>query len=133
MNEYLTSGCASVIEECIHLPNGQPVPFDGSRQGIKASIDAWLTSQSIAAPPPAKTHAIFTPCYDSRNASTSWVEEVMESHILQIMEATSLDEDEDQEFSHDIFEVFAAEKKKHGERASKALELSAPPPATPAL
>jgi len=57
----------------------------------------------------------------------------MESHILQITEAASLDEDEDQEFSHDIFEVFATEKKKCGERASKAPELLAPPPATPAL
>jgi len=30
-SEYLASGRTSVIEGRIHLPNGQPVPFDGSR------------------------------------------------------------------------------------------------------
>jgi len=39
--------------------------------------------------------------------------------------------DKEQEFSHDIFKGFAAEKKKHGDKAGKALELLAPPPATP--
>jgi hypothetical protein len=43
-NEYIQSGRASWINKQIHLPNGQPVPFDGTRCGLKASIDAWLTS-----------------------------------------------------------------------------------------
>jgi hypothetical protein len=46
---------------------------------------------------------------------------------LQVKEATSPDEEE---FSHDIFEVFATEKKR-GDKA-KAPKLSAPPPATSA-
>ena len=54
----------------------------------------------------------------------------MESHILQVKGAISSEEHEDQEqFSHDIFEVFATEKKKHEGKASKASELSALPPA----
>jgi hypothetical protein len=61
------------------------------------------------------------------NASTSQIEEVIELHILQVKEATSPDEEE---FSHDIFEVFAT-KKKHGNKA-KAPKLSAPPLATSA-
>jgi hypothetical protein len=48
-------------------------------------------------------------------------------HILQVKEATSPDEEE---FLHNIFEVFTTEKKR-GDKA-KAPELSAPPPATSA-
>ena len=69
------------------------------------------------------------PHFDSRNTSTSRIEEVIESHILQVREAITPNEEEE-EFSHDIFEVFAT-KKKRGNKA-KAPELSAPPPATPA-
>jgi hypothetical protein len=53
----------------------------------------------------------------------------MESHILQVKGAITSEEQEDQEqFSHDIFKVFATEKKKYEGKASKAPELSAPPP-----
>ena len=69
------------------------------------------------------------PHFDSRNASTSRIEEVIESHILQVRESITPDEEQD-EFLHDIFEVFATEKKR-GDKA-KAPELSAPPPVTPA-
>ena len=62
------------------------------------------------------------------NASTSRIEEVIKSHILQIREAATPNEEQEEEYSQDIFKVFATEKKKCG----KALELSAPPPATPA-
>jgi hypothetical protein len=60
---------------------------------------------------------------DSRNVSTSRIEEVLETHVLQIKEAAPSDDDEGI-FSHDIFQVFAAEKK--GDKP-KAPELSAPP------
>jgi hypothetical protein len=63
-----------------------------------------------------------------RNASTSRIEEVIESHILQVREATNPNEEQEPEFSHDIFEVFAT-KKKCGDKA-KAPKLSAPPPVT---
>jgi hypothetical protein len=62
-----------------------------------------------------------------RNAPTSRIKEVVESHILQVKEATSPNKEE---FLHDIFEVFTTEKK-HGNKA-KAPELSAPPLATSA-
>jgi len=130
LNDYVQSGHASWINDRIHLPNGQPVPFDGTRRGLKASIDAWLTAQT--APAAAQSSAVFTretpPYLDLRNALTSRIEEVIESHILQVREATATDEDQDQDFSHDIFEVFATEKRKRG----KALEFSAPPPPTSA-
>jgi hypothetical protein len=128
-NEYLQSGRASVVDDRIHLPNGQPVPFDGSRRGLKANIDAWIAAQPVAAPAQAQSHAVFTPHYDSRNTSSSRIEEVIESHILQVREAAAPADSED-EFSHDIFEVFATEKKKRGNKPGKASELSAPPPTT---
>ena len=131
-NEYLQTGRASWINNRLHLPNGQPVPFDGMRRRLKASIDAWLTAQSSAALPPAQTQAIsacnLPPHLDSCNASAR-IEEVIESHILQVQEVATPDEEV---FSQDIFEVFAAEKMK---RPGKASEFSAlpPPPPAPAL
>ena len=130
-NEYVNSGRATVINDRVHLPNGQPIPYDGTNRGIKARIDSWLALQN--APPASQTRAVFVrdppPHFDSRNASTSRIEEVIESHILQVRESVTPDEEEE-EFSHDIFEVFATEKK-CGNKA-KAPELSAPPPVTPA-
>ena len=80
--------------------------------------------------------AVFTydppPYFDSHVASTSHIKEVVESHILQVKEATTPDEEQDQDFSHNIFKVFATEKKKRRDKASIAAELSAPPPMTPA-
>jgi len=69
------------------------------------------------------------PHLDSNNTSTSQIKEVVKSHILQVRDSVTTDEDE--EFSYDIFEVFATEKKQ-ADKASKAPELSAPPPPTQA-
>jgi len=46
----------------------------------------------------------------------------VESHILQVVDSVPWVEDKDQEFSNNIFEVFAAKRKKMG----KVPELSAP-------
>jgi hypothetical protein len=62
------------------------------------------------------------------NALTSQIKEVIESHILQVREATNPNEEQEPEFSHNIFEVFTTEKK-CGDKA-KAPKLSAPPLAT---
>ena len=69
------------------------------------------------------------PYFDSNNASTSQIEEVVKSHVLQVRNSITMDKDE--EFSHDIFKVFATEKKQ-ADKVSKAPELSAPPPPTQA-
>ena len=130
LNDYIQSSRASWINDRIHLPNGQLVPFDRTQCRLKASIDTWLTAQT--APAAAQSSVVFTcetpPHLDPRNAPTSRIEEVIESHILQVREATATDEDQDQDFSHDIFEVFATKKRKR----SKAPELSAPSPPTSA-
>jgi len=126
VDEYVKSRCAAYVNNHIHLPNGQPVPFDGTQQGIRGSIDTWLTSQTASVSALAQVCSIFMweqpPHFDMHN--TSWIEEVVESHIIQVVDAVIPTEDKGQEFSHNIFEVFAAKRTK----PSKASELSAPPP-----
>jgi len=63
------------------------------------------------------------PHFDPGNASTSQIEEVVKSHVLQVKDSVTTDKEE---FPHDIFKVFATEKKQV-DKASKAPELSAPP------
>jgi len=133
-SKYIRSRCATWINDRIHLPNGQPVPFDGSRRRIKASIDAWLTSQTAAATAstPAQTQAVFTcdtpPHLKQHNASAK-IEEIVEAHILQVRDSVTSNKDQDEDdFSQDILKVFAAERKK---RLDKASELSALRPKTP--
>jgi hypothetical protein len=50
--EYVNSGRASIINERIHLPNGQPIPNDGSSRGLKHGIDTWLAANSASTEPP---------------------------------------------------------------------------------
>ena len=74
-NEYIQSGCTAWINKQIHLPNSQLVPFNGTRCGLKASIDAWLTLQTAAAPTPAQSTTVFMrdplPHLGLHNTSTS--------------------------------------------------------------
>jgi len=128
-DEYVRSGRATIINGQIHLPNGQPIPYNGTRQGLRASIDSWLAAQTAPMLTTAQTHVVFTrelpPHLDSRSTPTSQIEEVVETHILQVKEAAT--DNEEQEFLHDILEVFAAKKKKRDDKKGKAPELSAPP------
>jgi hypothetical protein len=95
--EYIDSGRVVIINHWIHLPNGQLVPNDGTSQGIKASIDNWLIMQypsQVAAP-------------------TTQIKEVVEAHILQVMEFSSpLPNNESEDEAMDIFEVFTTQKRK---------------------
>lgn len=131
-NEYVTSGRTTYVNDHIHLPNGQPVPFNGTRQGLKGSIDTWLTVQSTPPPALAQIHTVYTQDpllhFNTHSPLASRIEEVVESHILQVADTVSLIEGKDQEFSNNIFKVFAAKRKKMG----KAPELSAPLPPTQA-
>ena len=73
-SEYLNSRHVTIINEHLHLPNSQPIPFDGTRCGLKASVDAWLTMQTPA-PTVAQTCTIFMResllHFDSHSTSTS--------------------------------------------------------------
>ena len=100
------------------------MPFNGSRCGIKASINAWLTSQTAASTTltPAQTQAIFmcdTPLHLKQHNASTKIEEIVEAHMLQVWDSVTSDEDQNEDFSQDILEVFATERKKHPDKASK--------------
>jgi hypothetical protein len=132
--DYVHSGHMTVIEDKICLPNGQQIPNDRTGQGLKASIDRWLTSQNP--PVPAQAHIVYTPLPPppppEPHAPPARIKEVTETNILQITQVTQVQtqgqeqcEDEDL----DIFQVFAAKKKKHKNKVTKVLELANPLPA----
>ena len=82
---------------------------------------------------PKQTHPTFArdlpSDVNSCSLPPSRIEEVVESHILQIREvSTTAEEKEEEQVPHDIFEVFATKKKKCDNRASKVPELATPPP-----
>jgi len=83
---------------------------------------------------PTQSNVVFTcdtpPHLKSYNAPTSQIEEVIKSHILQVREAANPNKEQEQDYSYDIFKVFTTKRRKHGDKASKAPELSAPLPAT---
>ena len=56
----------------------------------------------------------------------SWIKEVAETHMLQVKEVAMSDKYGEEVWPYDIFEVFAAEKKKHQEMASKVHEPTVP-------
>ena len=122
--EYVNTGRASLVDNRIHLPNGQPIPYDGTRRGLQACINMWLAAQQPAAPvhsalihePPPAAH----------------IEEIIESHIFQVVTPATHSLELENE-PQDIFEVFAAEKRRR-EKVTKPSEpaepVNAPPPPT---
>jgi hypothetical protein len=143
--EYVRSGRAIVLSEPggpgrLYLPNGQPIPNDGTGQGIKHSIDTWLAAQPSDAQAPAQQVSFareapphLPTSYNNRPPSAR-IEEIAEAHIVQVISTGSLgnDEDSDDEDPLDFFQVFATEKKKRESRASKLPELQATAPTTSA-
>jgi hypothetical protein len=90
-----------------------------------------VQSSPALAPAPAQARVVFAwetpPHTDAHSTTTSRIKEVMESHILQVSQVVNLAEEEEPEFPHNIYEVFAAERKKHEPKASKAPKLATPP------
>src|SRR6266850_8264364 len=81
------------------------------------------------APPAAQTCIVFTrdtqysdPC----STPLSHIEEIVETHVLEVREVSDAEEKEETDTPHDIFEVFAAEKRRCDSRPSKVPELTAP-------
>ena len=133
--EYIRSGRALVSGDRLYLPNGQPIPNDGTGHGLRHGIDTWLAAQPQAQGTPAPTQQVSFACeapphfprsFDNR-APAAHIEEVSETHIVQIVGMGQLDsdsdEDSDLEGPFDFFQVFATERKKRETRASKMPEL----------
>jgi len=91
--EYVRSGRASIRGGCIHLPNGNPVPNDGTGRGLQAGIDSWLAGRltsTSATPPNFAAPAREPPQHASLITSTSRIEEVADSYIFQVAGVSNL-------------------------------------------
>ena len=129
--EYVCTGYANISNGCIHLPNLQPVPNDGSGHGVKAAIDAWFAVHMP--PPPAPSVVAQPPACDSPPHSmltytASHFEEITDMYILQVAAVSSpelltnadahtpthvnLSNSDNSNSEPNIFKVFAAEKKR---------------------
>ena len=122
----------------MRLPNGRGIPNDGLGQGLKAGIDDWLAAQSAPSPSaPIRTAFVrdSPPHVDHPRAPSARIEEVVESHLLQIAAATEVEVEpvsDSGEDLGDIFNVFTAEhQKKCKDRVTKLPELASPIPHTP--
>jgi len=139
--EYVHAGHAIICTGRIHLPNGNPIPNDGTQHGLKSSIDAWHTACTAAAsaPPPAPPALRDPPPHPT---TVSRFEEITDSFMLQVLTTPDRrhlsnsnsdtgtdpdmprltpesDYDTDSDFGNefdedrpDIFRVFTAKKKK---------------------
>ena len=130
--EYVRTGRALVLEDRISFPNGQPIPNDGTGRGLKHGIDTWLTTQASTNPTSVsfarESPPHFPAKHDTRMPSAR-IEEVTESHILQIISG----EDDSDSDGEDLFQVFAAERRKRESRRSKLPELEPLPASTDSL
>ena len=68
--EYVNARNALIIDDRMHLPSGERIPNDSSGQGLKYTIDSWLSANrvrqdlcsipSTQRPPLATFTALFT-------------------------------------------------------------------------
>ncbi len=119
--EYVRTGCVKIIDNKMCLPNKQPIPNDSSGWGIKAGIDAWLTSQAMPTPPPPRIVYVPPPpppLPEQCAPPAAHIKEVTEANILQITQVMQIPEqDPCEDDGLDIFQVFATKKKKHDYKA----------------
>jgi len=128
-----------VINDRIHLPNGQSISGDNSGSNLQTRIDAWLSSATAA---PTNTTSASTFTRDSPPHTTlsfvtvgpsTYGQAVQQAHIIEVTGTNGENEDENaQDDSLDFFGVYATEKKKRDAKASKLPELTqAKKPNTP--
>ena len=116
--EYVNTGQATVQNSCIHLPNGQPIPNDGSGRGLKHGIDTWLSANSAtpeATTVPAQSSKPIPFQHDIPPHATLSFEAIRsEVHMAQISNATDIEDPTSKDNSdgelYDLFEVLATEK-----------------------
>src|SRR6267142_1151811 len=63
---------------------------------------------------------------DPCSPPSSCIEEIVEMHVLEVREVSDVEEEEETNTPYDIFEVFAAEKRRCDSRLSKVPELTTP-------
>jgi hypothetical protein len=130
--KYVHTGHVKIIDDKMCLPNEQPIPNNGSRWGIKAGIDVWLTSQATPTPPPpciAYVPPPPPPLPEQRAPPAAHIEEVAKANILQVTQITQTPEqDPSKDGGLNIFQVFAAKKKMHDSKVYQPAKLAKVPP-----
>jgi hypothetical protein len=130
--EYVNTGRVKIVGNRLHLPTGEPIPNDGCRLGLKASIDAWLAanaqrSTETAAPTTERARHLTQQSYSFQILP----EPVTPVGAYITEEADSDTVEDDGAYNtelYDIYEVFATRK-----RESWPPKSSAPAPATSAV
>ena len=128
--EYVRTGRAVVINDRIHLPNGQPIPNDLPGGTLQFKLDTWAarnlstasnttTSASFSRnSPPHATHS-FEIIFEN-----SYGPSVQQAHIVEIEDVD--DEHECRNAIPDLFDVYATERRKRDAKAAKISELVHP-------
>jgi len=120
-----------VINNCIHLPNGQSISGNNSGSNLQTRIDAWLSS-ATAAPPNMTSASTFT-CDTPPHTTLSFItvglstygQAIQQAHIIEVTSTNGENEDENmQDDSLDFFRVYTTEKKKRDAKASKLPKLT---------
>jgi hypothetical protein len=125
--DYIRTGRAVVINNRIHLHNGQPIPLTSVGRNLQEKIDAWLAGSSAAVPPHPSDPAYLrdnpphaTHCFEIISNS-SYGLPVQEAHIVEVL--PSEEEGSDNEDA-DLFEVFATERKKRNTKVTQLPEFA---------
>ncbi|KAF8266264.1 hypothetical protein EI94DRAFT_1803351 [Lactarius quietus] len=107
VEEYYRTGHIQIIGNWIHLPTGEPVPNDGHRLGLKASIDAWL----VANPQSSSTATTLNTQHDPPPHAMSYSFEIIpEPAVLTgayiTEEADSDTGEEDEAYTTELYDMY---------------------------
>ena len=131
--EYVRMDCTKVINDRLHLPNGQRIPNDGSNRGLKHGINTWFASGSSPAPT-STTSSNAIPLQHEPPSQLALSFEAMESHMVQLTNVSELEpepattSDDLAADLYDLHEVLAMEwkKREHRQPAARSPPSSAP-------
>lgn len=124
-HEYVRTGKAVVINNRIHLSNGQPIPTNIMGVNLQAKIDTW-NAGTVTTTPTHPTDSTFpreSPPHATHSFEIVYNEPIRQAHIVEIQDVEEESEDDDEE-DIDLFGVYATERKKRNAKASQLSELT---------
>ena len=114
--EYVNIGHVRIINHCLYLPTGQPIPNDGHSLRLKAGVDAWLAAnQQYSNMPTASTMQHDAPPYVANMCFEISPEPEVPVSIGAYITETDVDLEMDSKDNYpselyDMFEVFVTRK-----------------------
>ena len=131
--KYIRTYRVAMKDGCLYLPNGGPIPNNGSGCGLKQAIDTWATASSMLTPEPTPSlpqlpyHPSMPSSHDTLlHMSLSFEVVQHEAHMAQITDTA----DESSKEIYNMFEVFATESKKCQFKPSKLPDTPSQVPAS---